>query len=215
MNDDNNVIHLSEHIQNNKKIDDVNLYENIKLLKKPQSNIVNRTVAFAVDFMIVLFINSSIHAAYALFVNQFLYPLDDKAKLLLLTSNTTLQMSIFLFLFGAYFLYSGVVLNGKTFGKTIMKLSIINEAFVINHIHSDHQITMTQSFQRTLGYLLCYFSFGAFFIFNFASEDQRGLSDYLSGTRTVDDEWLKLMLEHKEYAAEEVSIDIRSLDRAA
>ncbi len=61
---------------------------------------------------------------------------------------------------------------------------------------------------------MCYLSFGTFFIFNFSSEDKRGLPDYLSNSRTVSDDWLKSMLEKKQYEAEVVSIDIRSLDVA-
>lgn len=215
MNEENKVIHLSHYLKNNQKIESVNLDSKLEILDQPEANRSKRVAAFAIDFFAIAVINSSIHAAYALFVNQFLYAMKTQSRVMLLGDSLALQIGIFILLFGAYFLYCGVVLEGKTLGKKIMKLSIIQEAFVVNHLENDYHISMTQAAQRALGYMLCYLSCGTFFIFNFASEDSRGLSDYLSGTRTVSDNWLAQMLEHKEYASEEVTIDIRSLNKAA
>ena len=215
MKEDNTILHLSDYIQNNRKIESVNHNEILKVVEKPDTNLLTRTFAFGIDLSVVILLNSMIHAAYGLFINQFLSPMDESARLTFLNTSITLQLSLFILMFGSYFFYCGVVLSGKSLGKKIMRLSVIDERFVINHIENTHEVSIAQSAQRTLGYLLCYVSFGAFFIFNFASEDQRGLSDYLSSTRTVSDEWLDSMLEHKEFSAEEVTIDIRSLNKAA
>ena len=114
-------------------------------------------------------------------------------------------------LFAGYFLVNALIFEGSSVGKKLMGLVVINEDFTNSHIDKTHELNFMQSVQRTLGYVLCYLSFGTFFIFHFSSEDRRGLSDYLSNSRTVTTSWLKLMLEHKEFAAEVITIDIESL----
>lgn len=213
MKEENNVLSLQDYINHKETVDQHQSFEPIQAV--PKSELVARAMAFGIDTFIILLVNYAVHAAYALFVNQFLHPLNSQSKMLFFDTQIGLSLSIFLILFGSYFVYTGVVLGGKTIGKMVFKLSVINENFVVNHLENTHQVTIKQSVQRAIGYLTCYLSFGTFFIFHLASEDNRGISDYLSGTRTVSDEWLAKMLEHKAYAAEEVTIDIRSLDKAA
>jgi len=215
MKEENNIVHLSEYIQQNQKVESINKSLINRPESKPRSELNSRMMAFGVDFVAILFTNYLVHGAYTLFVNQFLHPIKSSSKSIILSTDMTVIVAVFLTLFASYFLYAGVVLNGKTLGKYVFKLSVINESFVINHLENTHEMTMMQALQRSAGYLTCYLSFGTFFIFNFASEDQRGLSDYLSGTRTVSDNWLNSMLEHKEFSAEEISIDIRALDKVA
>ena len=47
------------------------------------------------------------------------------------------------------------------------------------------------------------------------SEDNRGVPDYFSQTRTVSNEWFEAMLSYKRSNKEEVKIDIIALDQAA
>ena len=104
-------------------------------------------------------------------------------------------------------------MNGKTLGKMAMGLTVIKENYVHNMKEDQIHLTLSESAKRAAGYLGCLLSFGVFFVFTFASEDNRGLADYLSGSRTVSDKWLKQMQEFKETQQEQVIIDISRLDR--
>jgi uncharacterized RDD family membrane protein YckC len=130
-----------------------------------------------------------------------------------INGNLVLHAVIFVAIYWSYFLYTTYVLDGKTLGKMTMGLRIINENFLQDFDQLDYKISLQNSLRRSMGYLICYLSFGTFFIFNFSSEDKRGLPDYLSGSRTVSDNWLNQMLEKKQYSTEQVTIDIQALDK--
>lgn len=215
MNNENKVVHLVDYIEQNKKIESVSSDKLIPILGQPEPLLLKRGLAFMVDIMVIGLLKTSLDAGYGVFVNQYLSPFNSATKLGLTQSNIALHLSIFVMVFLGYFLFTTAVMNGKTLGKLIMKLTVINELFVQNHFEESHELNFSQVFQRSIGYVLCYLSFGTFFVFNFSSEDKRGLSDYLSTTRTVNDEWLSQMLEHKEFSAQEIKIDITSLDQAA
>jgi uncharacterized RDD family membrane protein YckC len=215
MNNENKVVHLVDYIEQNKKIESVSADKLIPILGQPGPLLLKRGLAFMVDMMAIALLKTSLDAGYGLFINQYLSPFNSATKYGLTQSNIALHLSVFVMVFLGYFLFTTAVMNGKTLGKLVMKLTIINELFVQNHFEESHELSYSQVFQRSIGYVLCYLSFGTFFVFNFSSEDKRGLSDYLSNTRTVNDEWLSQMLEHKEFSAQEVQIDIASLDQAA
>jgi uncharacterized RDD family membrane protein YckC len=215
MNNENKVVHLVDYIEQNKKIESVSADKLIPILGQPGPLLLKRGLAFMVDMMAIALLKTSLDAGYGLFINQYLSPFNSATKYGLTQSNIALHLSVFVMVFLGYFLFTTAVMNGKTLGKLVMKLTIINELFVQNHFEESHELSYSQVFQRSIGYVLCYLSFGTFFVFNFSSEDRRGLSDYLSNTRTVNDEWLSQMLEHKEFSAQEVQIDIASLDQAA
>ncbi len=177
----------------------------------PKNLLLKRAIAFGADFMTIMLLKITVYSGHIIFVNQFLAPLDDRIKLKLITHPTALDVGIFLLIYSSYFLYTNFVLEGKTLGKMAMGLRVINENFVRDQQRLEYEINLSDSIKRTLGYLVCYLSFGTFFIFHFASEDKRGFPDYLSNTRTVDDNWLKQTLEQKKYAKEAVYIDIKSL----
>lgn len=211
MKEDRNVIHLADYITQNAQIDEFNVHKPIPKLSSPESLLGKRAGALAFDFTLVAFAKTTLHSSYAIFINEFFAPFSGAARSALSEPNMGVHLAIFLTLFAGYFVVSGIIFEGSSLGKKIMGLQVINEDFVFNHLQSSHELNFMQMIQRTVGYVLCYLSFGTFFVFHFSSEDRRGLSDYLSNTRTVTNSWLKLMLEHKEYAAEVVTIDINSL----
>lgn len=215
MNNDKNVIHLADYITQEAKIEDFDISKPLPQLGHPDSLLIKRGAALALDFSIVLTFNAALHTSFAVFVNEFFAPFSNTFKAGLTTPNMAYYASIFMVLFAGYFLVSALILDGGSIGKKVMGLKVINENFTNSHIDQNHELNFMQALQRSLGYVLCYLSFGTFFIFHFSSEDRRGLSDYLSNSRTVTDSWLKLMLEHKEYAAHVVTIDINSLNEAA
>lgn len=215
MNDDKNVIHLADYITQNAEVEDFNIHKPLPKMGQPDTLLMKRGAALAIDFSLVAVFKTALHTSYAVFINEFFAPFSSAFKTSMSSPNMAYHVSIFLMLFAGYFVVSALILEGSSIGKKLMGLQVINEGFTTSHLEQTHELSFMQSLQRTLGYVLCYLSFGTFFVFHFSSEDRRGLSDYLSNSRTVTSSWLKLMLEHKEYAAEVVEIDINSLDEAA
>ena len=216
MKEENNIINLLDYTNSKNEISSPSGEYVLNSLKvKPASNIFRRGVSFLVDIATVGLIKSSLDAAYIIFVNEFLSVFNKSAIIMQTQQNIGLQLISYLIVFSGYFFFTSYVLSGKTLGKKVMGLTIIPESFVTVEDELNTELDFKQCFQRVVGYNLCYFSFGTFFIFNFSSEDQRGLPDYLSGTRTVDDEWLFEMRHLKEAAKEVVIIDIQSLTKKA
>ena len=212
MKDENKVVYLTDYIESKELITTVPRESTPLNLSDPKSHLAKRGVAFAVDMLLVGVVKTGIHGAYALYVNEFLAPLSYSKKMSLIEGNLLMHGAIFISIFFAYFLYSTLILEGKTVGKMAMGLRVINESFFLNQEEMDYKLSLPNALRRSLGYVLCYLSFGTFFIFNFSSEDKRGLPDYLSNSRTVSDEWLKQSLEHREYAKEQVYIDVKTLE---
>lgn len=215
MEKENNTIHLAQYINNQRELTPSETGLSRKFKKVPDTNLIKRGIAFCVDIFTIIVLKTVIDSGYILFVSQFLSPLAQDVQGTLTQTTIFMQLSIFLTLYCSYFLYCTYVLEGKTLGKMTMKLTIISEDFIYNHNDYSHKMTFNQALKRSLGYLLCYMSMGTFFIFNFSSEDKRGLSDFLSGSRTVSDDWLNHMLDYKKNSLEELRIDVDSLERAA
>jgi len=211
----NKVVYLTDYIHKNKNIKTLGP-ENIPVnLAKPHSNLIKRTWALGIDLLSISLINTGIHTSYALFIQEFLGPVHQIQKMDLVNGNMALHSMVFVSIYWVYFLYCTYVLNGKTLGKMSMGLRVVNESFFTSAIEMNYTLDFRNSFRRALGYLVCYLSFGTFFIFNFSSEDKRGLPDYLSKSRTVSDTWLAQMLAHKGSPQEVVLINIHALEKAA
>ena len=142
-------------------------------------------------------------------------PLIPSLKNHLLNMNTWLFAGVFMTVYYSYFLFCSFVLEGKTVGKMVFALRVINDHFIHDVDEKNYKLTLSQAAKRAFGYLTCYLTFGIFFIFNFASEDKRGLADYISSSRTVSDRWLKEMIEYKLHQREQLSIEISSLSVSA
>lgn len=213
MNEKNNVINLLDYANTKKELKPFNGTSSDFQSQKPAANLVARGAAFFLDIAAIGLIKSSVDAAYYLFISEFLGVFNKSAIIMKTQQNIPLQILSYLLVFSAYFFFTNFVLEGKTLGKKVMGLTIIPESFVTVEDDQNISLNFKQCFYRVLGYNLCYLSFGTFFIFNFSSEDKRGLADYLSGTRTVTDEWLFEMQDLKESAKEVVIIDIQSLSK--
>ncbi len=212
MNDENKVVSLTDYIERQEEIKTLSNKSKPLDLTVPNPHLVKRGISFMIDFMAVGIIKTAIHGAYAVFVNQFLAPVSYSRQLSLVEGNMLLHVSIFVALYFSYFLYCTVVMEGKTLGKMAMGLKVINEEFYLEATSNNYHISTSNALRRALGYVLCYLSFGTFFIFNFSSEDKRGLPDYLSSSRTVSDQWFEQTLDFKLHASEQVVIDIQSLE---
>lgn len=211
----NNVIQLVDHINSKEEVSTFNAadigyfkIENDKITQK-------RIYSFLIDFSVVMLMNAAVHVSYSLFVKNFMFVLNMKQQSYLISNNLPVQISIFMLIYTTYFFYSMFVLNGQTVGKMVYKLKAVSDDFIFDEENMQYDLSASQAWRRTFGYLACYLSFGTFFLFSFMSEDKRGAPDYFSQTRTVSKKWLDGMLAYKQLPHEEVKIDITSLDRVA
>lgn len=214
MNDENKILKLSDYADKGSELETKIKYSS-DFSKIPKTNLSKRILAFGVDLSTIIVLKTILDSGYIVFLSQFISITSQELRIDLLNYSPLMQIGIFVTIYCSYFLFCTHILNGKTIGKKTMGLTVINEKFVSNFREHTHLLTFKQSLKRTFGYLLSYISFGTFFIFNFSSEDKRGLSDYLSGSRTVSDSWLNHMLEHKKFNNEELNIDVSSLDKVA
>lgn len=214
MNKQNNIIQLSHYIEQEKKIVPIDFYAQINSLK--HENILSkRFIAFSIDFFAVMLIKYAIDLSYALFIQNFYFFLDIKQQYFLSLGSMPFHLAIALVIFWTYSVFCTYTLEGSTFGKYAMKLRTINDDFIFTPEIKDFTPSIKSSLRRTFGYFVCFLSFGTFFSFSLFSEDQRGIPDYFSGTRTVSNEWLDGMVQYKEYDQEVINISIRSLKQVA
>lgn len=207
----NNVVYLIDHIKDQEMITTLDDHHQFLNLAEPSGHIMRRVIALGIDFMTIGLIKSSLHGAYAIFVTDFLAPLNGHKQMSLIEGNLNVHILSFILVYWCYFFYTTYIMSGKTLGKMAMGLRIINEDFVKQPQVMHYEPSIEAAIKRSLGYVMCYLSFGTFFVLNFSSEDKRGLPDYVSNTRTVSDLWLAQMLEHKEFNQEHIVIDIKEL----
>ncbi len=208
---DGKVIHLVDFIEKKQIIDPSNQVE-IKEIKRSDNTLLfKRGIAFMVDILTIGLLKTAIDGAYGVFINQYFAPLNYAQKLELIQGNILTHGLIFLSLYTSYFFYTTFIFNGKTLGKKALGLTIISEKFYKNKKELDYSVNFKNAFNRAIGYLFCYLSFGTFFVFNFSSEDRRGLADFLSSSRTVSDDWLRQELDRRASVAEVAYINIASL----
>lgn len=211
MKDNHSVIHLADYLEDSNKISIIDQRESDFSALLPKSNLIKRGFALTIDMAVIGLLYTGLVNGYSLFVAEFLGPINYQGQYDLIQGNLFFSLSVFIPLYFSYFLYCTFVMDGKTIGKMATGLKVIKEEFVHNMDVMEYELSLKDSFRRASGYLLCYMSFGIFFIFNFASEDKRGLPDYLSGSRTVSEKWLNQMLEQKAAMDEQVIIDISVL----
>lgn len=211
MKEENNILHLPTYLNSDQELPSFVSHMH-KPEEKPKSHLVKRAIAFGVDLLSIAVIKTAIQTSFAIFISEFFVGLSPTYKSHLMNTPMHIHALTFIAIYLSYFIYTSYVFNGKTLGKMTMGLSIINENFLRDQDSVVSSITLKQAAQRAFGYLICYLSFGTFFIFNFSTEDKRGLPDYLSSTRTVSDKWLQSMTDFKKYQKDEVLIDIKSLE---
>ncbi len=206
-----NIIYLKNFIKNDEKLVPSGSYFNSKSWQQSISLLKRRSLAFVIDLVFISFVNTIIHQGYGLFMQEILYPISHRGKAELISGSPLLFFGVFVFLFTSYFFYSGVVWNGKSIGKQLLKISIVSDAFFKNKSINDYSPSVESFTVRALGYTLCYLSCGMFFLFNFSSEDNRGLVEMMSGSRSVSDEWLAEEIDKRQSTGDVITIDIEQL----
>jgi len=210
--DHDNIVHLVDYIDTKEVPETFNEHEQNVFDLKHDKIMQRRIYSFLTDFSIIALLKVAIDTSYAIFINNFLFPLNMTQKSHMIEGNMGMHISIFLIIYTTYFLYSNYTLNGQTVGKMIFKLRVVQDDYVFEHDNLTFDPNLAQAWRRTVGYLTCYLTFGTFFVFSFMSDDKRGLPDYLSKTRTVSEEWFQGMQAYKKYEQDELRIDINSLD---
>jgi uncharacterized RDD family membrane protein YckC len=209
---ENNKIHLVDILNTTQTVPRTDA-KSISLEKDNDGTVlIKRGIAFVVDLLTISLLKTAMTASFAIYLNSYLTPVNRLAKIELSQGNIAIHALVFLSVYFGYFLYSTFIMNGKTLGKIVMGLTVVNDLFYRSKSELNSDVSFNAAFKRSVGYLLCYFSFGTFFIFNFSSEDKRGLSDFISGSRTVSDRWLSQELERREYNAKAIYIDIAALE---
>lgn len=212
---ENNIINLADHITKRTpiqtfQIDDLNAFA----IEKERIGL-RRAFAFICDlFLVITFTNMAV-SSYAFFVKEFLQPMSMGQKTQMMSSVWALGLGVSAVVAFTYFFYCAYFLEGKTAGSWLMKLTIIDESWPFTPEKEEYVPSAAQCAKRTLGYLACYLSFGAFFFFTYLNDEKRGVPDFVSGTRMVSDEWLKSFVSHKELHKEHIRININSLERVA
>jgi uncharacterized RDD family membrane protein YckC len=212
---ENNVINLSDYVKTKKEIETFNIKEFEYFDIKNDQITLRRISAFAADFFVILMVFNMIQVSYAAFVQNILIPLNYIQKSNLINGTTAINVMIFAFVYITYFFMNNYIFAGKTLGKKWMGLRAINEDYIYFKEVEDSEMNFSQALRRSFGKFLCYISFGTFFILNIINEEKRGLSDMISKTRVVSDEWYEAFEANKKYDLDNVKIDINSLDRVA
>lgn len=141
-----------------------------ELLKK-------RTWAMTMDLFIVTATNYFLMAAFTNFIRTVFFHFPVKTQLFLIQKFTTMTSVTMLSLMFAYFSLFYYVTNGRTMGKTIFGLKVVN---------ADHsEITLVQAMKRSFSYFVCMI-FGSFlFALSFVRKDQKSLADLASSSSVV------------------------------
>jgi uncharacterized RDD family membrane protein YckC len=103
-----------------------------------------------------------------------------------------------LILYINYFLVSIFLSQGKTLGKTLIGLRIIGEDNL-------GQISVKQSFMRSLGYTLCYIGGLILFVLPFINRKNKGIPDWISHTHVISEkQWQQVIdFHHQQQRAQQ------------
>ena len=212
---ENNVIKLTEYVERKKQVPTFDGDEFTYFDLKKDHIMLRRVGAFGADFFIILTLFNMMQVGYAQFVNAVMVPMSSAQKSALISESLGLNITLFGITYLAYFFIANYIYGGQSFGKKWMKLKVINEGYIYFKDVQEYDLTFSQALRRSFGKFLCYASFCSFFILNFINEEKRGISDMVSQTRVVSEEWFNGFKANKVYDLEDVKIDINSLDRAA
>lgn len=141
-----------------------------ELLKK-------RTWAMTMDLFIVTATNYFLMAAFTNFIRTVFFHFPIKAQLFLVQKFSMMTSVTMLSLMFAYFSLFYYVTNGRTMGKTIFGLKVVNA--------DQSELTLVQSMKRSFSYFVCMI-FGSFlFALSFVRKDQKSLADLVSASTVV------------------------------
>ena len=137
-----------------------------------------RFCAFITDLFILSFLKKGLILYYFYTLKQMLgnAPLLQSNKGILFI---LFNFSIFLTLFFGYFVSFYFLAKGQTPGKFLFNLKVENQ---LNN-NNDAPLTFSECVLRTLGYFVCYLSGAILFAIPIFNKKNRGIQDWVSGTK--------------------------------
>lgn len=133
-----------------------------------------RTWAMTLDLFIVTATNYFLMAAFTNFVRTVFFHFPIKAQIFLVhkfSMMTTISMLSLMFAYFSLFLF---VTNGRTMGKTIFGLKVVNQ--------DQSEITLVQAMKRSFAYFTCMMLGSFLFALSFIRKDQKSLADLVSSS---------------------------------
>lgn len=183
---DNNVINLVDHIENQKKVNTDQVPETKEFKPDPYllklTPLSQRIVAFGIDIFMVGMIKLAITISFTIYVQTFFDELDFSQQVYLFHALDGVEVLTAAFVFLGYFTMSFYFMEGRTFGKHLLKIRAVKNDFVCDNDNTELHYTLKDAFMRTLGYLAAYLSLGVLYALPFVRKDKRSLADIFSGS---------------------------------
>jgi uncharacterized RDD family membrane protein YckC len=180
MSDENKVINLVDHIENNKKVTTDLSKEKVNPYLLHLTPLPVRVTAFGIDIFMVGIIKIAISISYAIYVQTFFDTLDFSQQVYLIHILDGIEVMVAGFVFLSYFTLCFYFMEGRTVGKHLLKLRAVKSDFVADNSNTDLHYSLQDAFMRTLGYLVSYLTLGILYALPFVRKDKRSLADMFS-----------------------------------
>jgi uncharacterized RDD family membrane protein YckC len=158
-------------------------------VKARQTLLRKRFNAFIIDLLVISIIRSFLIYTYIEFMTKYFRALTFDTDFLrnLYVVGNFLTITLFM----GYFICSYYISNGKTLGKLVFNLKIKSSR--------NSELTISECFMRSFGYLFCYLNFFLLFLIPFMTKDEKGLPDWISSTSVIDLEEKEVMEENEAF----------------
>jgi uncharacterized RDD family membrane protein YckC len=133
-----------------------------------------RVYAMTMDLFIVTATNYFMMAAFTNFVRTVFFHFPLKAQVFLINKFSMMTSVAMMSLMFAYFSLFYFVTNGRTMGKTMFGLKVVND--------DKSELTLVQSMKRAFAYFGCVMLGSFLFAVSYIRKDQKSLADLFSGS---------------------------------
>ena len=138
-----------------------------------------RLYAFGIDLFAIAIMEKVLFFAFIDFANDYMTFASPSFKSSLWSDYYKVRFPLLFTTYFSYFFLSLYMSGGKTLGKTIMNLR------VLSHEGDPDNLSLAESFMRSLGYFFCYVTGSFLFAIPFLRKDTRGLPDWFSQTEVL------------------------------
>lgn len=139
----------------------------------------HRVYAFTFDMFMVGLTSKLVMFTYTSFLRTFFHQLRFQVQDTLAKGVPLIHLSVLMAVFFSYFFISYYTSEGKTLGKMMFGLRVYSPT------HPRTALTLSESFKRTMGYLVCYVTGLFLFALPLVRSDRRGLPDFFSNTEVT------------------------------
>lgn len=136
-----------------------------------------RIFAFLCDFIAIAIISKSLIHTYIYALKKVFHLFTYKQQFLIMSNLELIHIGVFSITYISYFIFNLYASNGRTLGKMIFNIRIVSQ--------DGNKITLLKSFQRSIGYYVCYLSSFLLFIIPFLKKNYLGLPDIFSKTHNI------------------------------